>query len=467
MESSDPGIALYTAEQARALDAAAMESGVPGIELMQRAARAALAALRRRWPAARGVCVLCGPGNNGGDGFLLAAFAREAGLQASVIAIGDASRGDAARSRAMCEQAGVSIGRGAELLQADVYVDALFGSGLNRAPDGETARLIGALNAKRTVVLALDVPSGLSSDTGVAFAPCVRADATVCFVAWKRGLFTAQGPDQAGACELATLGLRESLYAAHPPEARLLRQRALPPRPRDSHKGKYGHVLAIGGDHGAGGSIRLTAEAALRVGAGLVSMATREAHVSALLASRPELMPQGVHVPRNLAPLLERSSVVALGPGLGREEWGRGLWQAALDAGKPTVLDADGLNLLAEHPRELPARTVLTPHPSEAARLLACDTTSVQADRFDAERAIACRYNAVTVLKGAGSLVANPRGELAVCPWSSAGLASGGTGDALTGVLAGLLAQGLSPWDAACVGVGIHARAGELAARAG
>src|SRR6185437_2117931 len=206
MESSDPGIALYTAEQARALDAAAMESGVPGIELMQRAARAALAAL--------GVCVLCGPGNNGGDGFLLAAFAREAGLQASVIAIGDASRGDAARARAMCEQAGVSIGRGAELLQADVYVDALFGSGLNRAPDGETARLIGALNAKRTVVLALDVPSGLSSDTGVAFAPCVRADATVCFVAWKRGLFTAQGPDQAGACELATLGLRESLYAA-------------------------------------------------------------------------------------------------------------------------------------------------------------------------------------------------------------------------------------------------------------
>ena len=467
MESSDPRLALYTATQARALDAAAMESGIPGIELMQRAARAALAALRRRWPAARTICVLCGPGNNGGDGFLLAAFAREAGLHANVIAIGDASGSDAERARAMCEQAGVSIGRGTEPPRADVYVDALFGSGLNRAPEGEAARLIGALNAKPAAVLALDVPSGLSSDTGVAFSPCVRADATVCFVAWKRGLFTAQGPDHAGACELATLDLPESLQASYPPDARLLLMRALPPRSRDSNKGKFGHVLAIGGDHGAGGSIRLTAESALRVGAGLVSVATREAHVSALLTARPELMPQGVHVPRNLAPLLERASVIALGPGLGREEWGRGLWQVALDVGKPTVLDADGLNLLAESPRALPTQVVLTPHPGEAARLLGCDIPQVQADRFAAVRELARRHDAVVVLKGVGSLIATPVGAVAVCPWGSPGLASGGTGDALTGVIAGLLAQGLSPWDAACLGAGVHARAGELAARAG
>ncbi|MGH8211803.1 MAG: NAD(P)H-hydrate dehydratase [Rhodanobacteraceae bacterium] len=467
MEAIDPHTALYTAEQVRALDRAATADDTAGFELMQRAAAAALVYLRRRWPDARSVCVVCGPGNNGGDGFLLAALMPEAGIRAEIIAVGESTREDARQARARCEQLGIPVSNGPELPEVDVYVDALFGSGLNRAIEGGAAVLIRALNARAKAVLALDVPSGLSSDTGVAFDPCVRAQATLCFVGWKRGLFTAQGMDQAGERELATLDLSAESYSQHPPGARLLTAHALPPRPRDSHKGRYGHVLAIGGDHGAGGSIRLTAEAAMRVGAGLVSVATREAHVSALLATRPELMPQGVHVPRNLAPLLERASVVALGPGLGREEWGRGLWQAALDAGKPTVLDADGLNLLAEQPRALPPRTILTPHPGEAARLLECDTARVQADRFSAVRGIARRYSAVAVLKGAGSLVANPQGELAVCPWSSAALASGGTGDALTGVIAGLLAQGLSTWDAACVGVGVHGRAGELAARAG
>ncbi len=467
MEFIDPQTAVYTAEQVRALDRAAIAGGIAGFELMQRAAAAALAYLRKRWPDARSLCVLCGPGNNGGDGFLLAALAPEAGIHAVVIAVGDSASEDARQARAHCEQLGIPVLNTPELPDADLYVDALFGSGLKRAIEGEAAALIRALNAQRKPILALDVPSGLSSDSGVAFEPCVRAAATICFVAWKRGLFTAQGMDQAGERELAALDLPADLYSQHPPDARLLVARALPPRPCDSHKGKYGHVLAIGGDHGAGGSIRLTSEAALRIGAGLVSVATREAHVAALLAARPELMPQGVHVPRNLGPLLERATVIALGPGLGREEWGRGLWQAALDVGKPTVLDADGLNLLAEHPRTLPSHTILTPHPGEAARLLGCDTAQVQSDRFAAVRALAQRHNVVTVLKGAGTLIATPQGEVAVCPWSSAGLASGGTGDALTGVIGGLLAQGLSAWDAACVGVGIHARAGRLAARAG
>lgn len=468
MEINDPQTALYSAEQVRALDrAATSEFGIPGIELMQRAAAASLASLRKRWPQARRVCVLCGPGNNGGDGFLLAALTREAGLGVNVVALSDGARGEAALARAQCEQAGVKIARAIELPKADVYVDALFGSGLNRAPDGDAARLIESLNQPRTQVLALDVPSGLSSDTGAAFDPCVRASATVCFVAWKRGLFTAQGIDQAGFRELATLDLPQAIYDTQQPDARLLTPRALPKRPRDSHKGKYGHVLSIGGDHGAGGSIRLTAEAALRVGAGLVSVATREAHVGALLTACPELMPQGVHVPRNLGPLLERASVIALGPGLGREEWGARLWRTALDAGKPTVLDADGLNLLAAQPRELPERIVITPHPGEAARLLGCDTRDVQGDRFAAVRALARSHRAIAVLKGAGSLIADPDGTLAVCPWGNPGMASGGMGDLLTGVIAGLLAQGLPPWNAACLGVGLHARAGDLAARAG
>lgn len=467
MPPPDPQTALYTTAQVRALDQAAIGGGIPGIELMERAARAALEALRRRWPQARTLCVSCGPGNNGGDGFLLAALARAAGLQTRVVATTQASSGDAALARERFLREGGVLSPGQEWPDADVYVDALFGSGLNRAPGGDAARLIQTLNAQSRPVLAIDVPSGLDSDTGVAFDPCVRATATVCFVGWKRGLFTAQGADRCGERTLATLEVPGDVYADHVPDALLLTPRALPPRPRDSHKGRYGHVLAIGGDLGAGGAIRMCGEAAARIGAGLVSVATREANVGPILTARPELMPHGVHVPRNLEPLLARAGVLALGPGLGRDDWGRGLWQAALDAGKPTVLDADGLNLLAGQPRALPATCVLTPHPGEAARLLATDIAAIQADRFAAARTLAQKYRAVVVLKGAGSLVAAPDGPVAVCPWGNPGMASGGMGDVLTGVIAGLLAQGLSAWDAACLGVGLHARAGDLAVRAG
>ncbi len=468
MANLDPQSALFTTAQVRALDQAALGDGIAGIELMERAARAALAALQRRWPQARTLCVLCGPGNNGGDGFLLAALARAAGLQASVIALPGQSSGDAAQARECFTGEGGQVSSMTEQLpEADVYVDALFGSGLNRAPAGDAAMLIAAVNAQSRPVLTLDVPSGLNSDTGVAFEPCLRATATVCFVGWKRGLFTAQGPDQSGERSLATLDVPTPAYAHAEADATLLMPQALPTRARDSHKGRYGHVLAIGGDLGAGGAVRMCGEAAARVGAGLVSVATREANVGAILAARPELMPHGVHVPRNLEALLARASVLALGPGLGQDDWGQGLWQAALDASKPTVLDADGLNLLALRARALPEQIVMTPHPGEAARLLETTTADVQADRFAAVRGLARKYGAVVVLKGGGSLVADPEGRVAACPWGNPGMASGGMGDVLTGVIAGLLAQGLTPWDAACLGVGLHARAGDLAARAG
>jgi NAD(P)H-hydrate epimerase len=468
MANLDPQSALFTTAQVRALDQAALGDGIAGIELMERAARAALAALQRRWPQARTLCVLCGPGNNGGDGFLLAALARAAGLQASVIALPGQSSGDAAQARECFTGEGGQVSSVTEQLpEADVYVDALFGSGLNRAPAGDAAMLIAAVNAQSRPVLTLDVPSGLNSDTGVAFEPCLRATATVCFVGWKRGLFTAQGPDQSGERSLATLDVPTPAYAHAEADATLLMPQALPTRARDSHKGRYGHVLAIGGDLGAGGAVRMCGEAAARVGAGLVSVATREANVGAILAARPELMPHGVHVPRNLEALLARASVLALGPGLGQDDWGQGLWQAALDASKPTVLDADGLNLLALRARALPEQIVMTPHPGEAARLLETTTADVQADRFAAVRGLARKYGAVVVLKGGGSLVADPEGRVAACPWGNPGMASGGMGDVLTGVIAGLLAQGLTPWDAACLGVGLHARAGDLAARAG
>lgn len=462
---------LYTVDQVRALDRRAIDVlGIPGYELMQRASAAALVCLRQRWPHARRIAVYCGPGNNGGDGFLLAALAREAGLHADVIALGESQGEDASRARREFEQGGGAVhlwhGSG-ELPLADVQVDALFGTGLRRALAPEVAQLVRQVQANGAPILALDVPSGVNADTGEVPGEAIQADLTVTFIAIKRGLYTGQAPGYVGQVQFEPLGLPETLWQGFQADAQLMQADTLPPRRRQAHKGDNGHVLAIGGEHGTAGAIRLCGEAALRGGAGLVSVATRAEHLVALNSARPELMAHDVNGPQALAPLLERATVMAIGPGLGQGAWGHALWLTALDAAHPLVLDADGLNLLAREPRHLAGRAVLTPHPGEAARLLACDTAAIGADRFAAVRELARRYGAVVVLKGAGSLVADPEGRVALCPWGNPGMASGGMGDLLTGIIAALLAQGCATWRAACLGVGLHARAGDLAARHG
>lgn len=464
--------ALYTTAQVRALDAYAIDVlGIPGMVLMRRAAQAGFNELRRRWPDARRIGVLCGSGNNGGDGFLLAALALEAGLQVQTLALTAESRGDAAAARRDYEQ---RIGRvevaasGSRLERADVYVDALFGSGLARAPEGAAENLINVINQRAAPVLALDVPSGLDANLGVCPGAVVRADATVCFVAWKRGLFTHQARDCCGELVLDTLSLPDEVLQQQVASAQLLHPQPMPPRAAVSHKGDFGHVMVVGGDHGFGGAVRLAGEAALRVGAGLVSVATQPANIAALLAGRPELMAQGVDERSDCAALLARASVLALGPGLGQAAWGRNLWAAGMATKIPLVLDADGLNLLANSPQAFATRdVVLTPHPGEAARLLGTDTAAIQSDRFAAVRALADQFAAVVVLKGAGTLIAAPDAPVTACRHGNPGMASGGMGDVLTGVIAGLMAQGLAPMHAACLGVDMHARAADQIAESG
>jgi len=468
MSAFETDTALFTSEQTRAIDRRAIdELGMPGFELMTRASAAAFAMLRRRWPSACRVRVVCGVGNNGGDGYLVARDALANGIAVDLVAL-DVPRGDdAVRAR----EAFVSLGGRAQTLDAwstlppaDVIVDAIYGTGLNRPPEGAARDAIDAINAAGLPVLALDVPSGLAADSGDCPGVAVRASATATFIVRKRGMYTHRAA-VSGAIEVFDLAV--PVRATDVPDARLLVAHGLPPRPADSHKGSNGHVLAIGGDHGTGGAIRMAAEAALRTGAGLVSVATRDENVLAMNAARPELMAHGVNGPQALEPMLGKASVLALGPGLGQAAWGHALWTTALDAGLPTVLDADGLNLLHAEPRPLPGKVVLTPHPGEAGRLLGIDTAAVQADRFAAVRELARRYAAVVVLKGNGSLIASPEGEVSVCPWGNPGMASGGMGDTLTGIVAGLLAQGCEPYEAACLGVGLHARAADIAARAG
>ena len=467
MTAISPDTALYTSEQSRRIDARAIaDAGIPGFELMSRAATASFAMLRCRWPQASRIGIVCGAGNNGGDGYLVGRDALRAGLSVQLFALGEPRpEGDAARAReAFLAEGGLPQPWPGTLGNLDVLVDAIYGTGLNRAPQGDAQAAIEAISASGLPVLALDVPSGLSADTGATPGVAVRATATASFIVHKRGLHTGRC-ELAGDIELFDLGVPPDLRGT--PDAVLLQPAALPRRPRDSHKGNNGHVLAIGGDHGTAGAVRMAAEAALRTGAGLVSVATRDENVMPMNAARPELMAHGVNGPQALAPMLEKASVVALGPGLGQGAWGHALWTTGLDAGLPTVLDADGLNLLHAEPRALPQHIVLTPHPGEAGRLLGVSTAEVQADRFASARELARRHAAVVVLKGNGSLVVAPDGRVSVCPWGNPGMASGGMGDTLTGIIAALLGQGCDPYEAACLGVGLHARAADVAAREG
>jgi len=469
---------LYSAAQTRVLDGVAIERhGIPGIVLMRRAALAALAVVRAHWPAVDVLHIVCGGGNNGGDGLLLAALAHQRGYAATVYLVveSDRLRGDAATALAFARDAGVVI-RAPEAiadLDAGLLVDAVLGTGCAGELRPAAAAAVVAMNATGLPCLALDVPSGLCADTGACGADVVRANVTVTFIAHKCGLYTGAAAAVTGVIEAADLGVPASVFADVEPRAGLLDldacRQLLPARSRVAHKGHYGHVLVVGGDYGFGGAALLAAEAALRGGAGLVSLATRAEHASAALARRPEIMVHGISCRADLAPLLRAASVLVLGPGLGRSSWSAQLLDAALAVGLPCVLDADALNLLAAGVVQMPrmaAERIITPHPGEAARLLDQTTAVVQADRYAAALALQARWGGVAVLKGAGTVIA-AESSLWVSAAGNPGMASGGMGDVLAGLLGALLAQDMSAREASVLGVCLHGAAGDRAAAGG
>ncbi|GHB96793.1 NAD(P)H-hydrate dehydratase [Thermomonas carbonis] len=464
---------LYAPDQLRELEARGIAScGGDAFALMARAGLAAWHCVLKHWSRARRILVVCGPGNNGGDGYVLARHALSSGIRVQVLRLdAHAPRTPLARRAhdAFIASGGQVACVGGELGDADLLVDALFGIGLSRAPDDSVSALIEAMSRHPAPVLALDVPSGIDARSGDAPGAAVVADRTLQFIARHRGLRTGAALDHAGDLQLASLDLPATVFDGIDPAAFALRADALPGffplRPRDSHKGRNGHVLCIGGDHGSGGAILLAADAALRSGAGLLSVATRAEHVPALLARRPEAMVHGVDDAAQLAPLLSRAGVIAIGPGLGQGDWGRGLLDLVLANDAPGVVDADALNLLASSGQRLRAQDVATPHPGEAARLLGIPAHDVQRDRFAAAQALHERLGCTVVLKGAGSIIASPdRAPTVICA-GNPGMAVGGMGDVLTGVIAALLAQGMPAGDAAIAGALLHAAAGDAAAR--
>jgi NAD(P)H-hydrate epimerase len=480
-------VPAYRAADVRAADSYAIERlGIPGYTLMRRAGEAALGALRSRWPLSRRLLVVCGTGNNGGDGWALARFARAAGLTVTVTAPGGFPRaGDALHAYSDWQMhGGIHSEWSAGLLSsADVVVDALFGTGIDRPLTAPWTAVVQAVNEARRPVCALDIPSGLDADTGQVWGESVRADLTVAFVGLKAGLYLGEGPEYSGTILFDSLDVPDAAFAGREP--RLLRttesdlRTALPRRARTAHKGRYGHVLVIGGGPGMAGAARLTAEAALRSGAGLVTVACHPSSAPAIAAGRAEAICEAIEHASELQRHMEPADVLAIGPGLGQSQWARALFKTALGSGRALVVDADALNLLAKSPSRS-SHWCLTPHPGEASRLLAqssafASAIGIQADRLGAVRALQERYGGIAVLKGAGTLVAGPDCPPWLCDRGNPGMAAAGMGDVLTGIIAGIAAQqpdlGRDPPGAlalaARVGVLVHALAGDLAARGG
>ncbi|MCU1750720.1 NAD(P)H-hydrate dehydratase [Pseudomonas sp. 6D_7.1_Bac1] len=465
--------ALYSAEQVRALDARLIAAGTKGFELMHRAARATWRALVRHWPTATELSVVAGHGNNAGDGYLVAVLALRAGWQVRVLAVAEPSRlqGDAALAYAESLAAGVVVQTWSPSTELrGVVLDALLGTGLNGDVREPYVAAIEAINACGLPVAAVDIPSGLCANTGRVLGAAVRADLTVTYIGLKLGLFTGDAADQVGELQFNDLQADPTIVAQSAVSAQRLNPGNLPrlaARAPSAHKGRFGHLLLIGGDRGFGGAILLSAQSALRSGAGMVSLATRSEHVPAVLARVPEVMVLGIHSANQLMGLLEQARVVVVGPGLGQGAWGRSLLSAAANAPLPQVWDADALNLLSQGDVRLPKDCVITPHPGEAARLLGISTAEVQADRPAAAHALSKKYTATVILKGAGSLVASPDGRLALCHQGHPAMATAGLGDVLAGLVGALLAQGLNAFDAACLAVWLHANAGEREGKSG
>ena len=463
------GGGLYTVAQVRGIEQAALQSTPPGA-LMRRAGAAAAALANRLLPAdgARRVLVLAGPGNNGGDAMEAAALLAYAGCDVAIHFAGKADALSADASAAL-HRAKASP---AQFMQADasagwdLVIDGLFGIGLTRPLAGDIVALVGAVNRLRCPVLALDVPSGLNADTGAVVGPngiAVRASHTITFIAGKPGLHTADGRDCAGKVEVAALDIDPALY---PPPAIFLADTrlfasGLAPRRENSHKGSYGNVAILGGAHGMAGAVVLAARSAALSGAGKVFAGFIDVP-PAFDALHPEIMCR-----RAMDLDFEGATLVA-GPGLGDSAQAEALLAKALSANAPLVLDADALNMLAADAglRQLLANrgapTLMTPHPLEAARLLSISAADVQADRVQAARRIATAFNAMVVLKGAGSIMARPDGLAVINTTGSPALATAGTGDVLAGLCGALLAQHWGPWEALLGAVWLHGAAAEL-----
>ena len=488
---------FVTSETMRAIDSECIDKlGIPGLKLMENAGVGTVRFIERELGPQknRAVTVVCGKGNNGGDGFVIARELRRLGANVSVYLVGhrgDVS-GDARTNlgrlgleRVVELSDGRSITGFVEVMtKSDFIVDAVFGTGFNGVPRGLSGTVIGQMNACGRPVLAVDVPSGLNATTGIAEGECVNAAWTCTMGLSKRGFYIDHGRACVGKLHVVDIGVPKEAIETVGVRDNVLTMRdaaeLLPARPFDGHKGTFGTVVVVAGSVGYTGAAALTALSALRTGAGLVYLGVPSSLNDIMETKLTEVItrPLAETAARSLSPeslldireLLENAEALALGPGISRDQETQSLVRSIVaEMRVPCVIDADGLNALT--PESIGQRTgeapvVLTPHPGEMARLAGCTVGEVLGDREGVARATAASARATVVLKGAGSIIAAPSGELYMNPTGNSGLASGGTGDVLTGIIAGFLGQGVAATEAAALGAFVHGLAGDLAAEA-
>ena len=473
MNESPLGSSLFTAAQCKAIDRLAIKSlPIAGYQLMCRAGRSAQQWITRLYPKACSFNIVCGAGNNGGDGFVLAKLLFESG-HSVIVTLADSEfekklTGEAREAWDDLPNDLIKIPFDSAFNDgSDLIVDALLGIGLTGEVRSEYAAIIDWINRQQSPVFALDLPSGLSADTGAVLGCAVKADATLTFIAPKQGLFIGQARDYVGRVMLDGLGVPSELFPKSQTECISEPLSQLAVLNRSAHKGTQGSLVVIGGDVGFGGAPILSSEAALRSGAGRVTLLTHcESAAIAMLSRTPEVMVRLVDDLAAFETLVQSMDAVAIGPGLGQSDWAIACLEAVNSHQKPSVVDADALNLIAQGRGSFHDNAVFTPHPGEAARLLNCSVSDVQSDPVEAAFALQRKLGGVVVLKGAGSMVCDGH-KVSICNIGNPGMASAGMGDLLSGIIATFLAQGYTLEASAKMGVWLHAKAGDLASADG
>lgn len=459
---------LYTAEQVRSGEKlAAKAKELRMYYLMERAGQAVFAVGMAHYPSTEHWLVCCGSGNNGGDGYIVANLAKSVGIQVTVWQIGGESKikGDARIAYEHWICAGGQIQTPGDFIpdDVDVIIDGLLGTGLKGEVRDETGRIIDLINNSRIPAVAIDIPSGLCSDTGTVLGKTVKAEHTVTFIGAKQGLVTGLARDYVGQLHFAGLGVEDTFDELHIPSAwvlnKTLLKNLLGRRAPSSHKGSHGKGLIIGGGSGMAGALVLSSTAALKTGSGMVSTISHPKNVLPIIVSKPEVMASGWDEKDIVERKLDWCSVVAIGPGLGRNNQAQILYDQVKASGLPKVVDADGLYFLALQP-DYDSERVITPHPGEAARLLGCSIAEIENDRYQAVQELQNRFGGIVVLKGAGTLISDGE-QCFVCCAGNPGMATAGMGDVLTGVITSFIAQGHNLLDATKLGVLAHSLAAD------